>query len=199
MADSDDSKSQFSGLIGPGLIIVIGGLVAYFSFEPRLESLRPDLAKRLSVPPPPSPAGLHALHARLWDDPLTAAYQHSQQHRRETAKLIDLTRPAPEAVRLNTTESNTPKYFQTVAESVLGSGPDGKGEFLCLPVLVPGGPYDDDTEERKRITYAVVSALWSCGYELSYPDRVSYVEVPVLVDIRAVRERVPVERLVVPT
>src|SRR5260370_5619705 len=78
MADRDDSRPQLSGLLGPGLVVVIASLVTYFSVEPRLHSQRPELAKRLSVPAPPSPPGLSALHSRLWDDPLAVAYEHSE-------------------------------------------------------------------------------------------------------------------------
>src|SRR5262245_54125321 len=80
MADKEDSRPQLTGLIGPGLIVALASLVAYFSLEPRLQSQRPDFSKRLSVPAPPSPPGLAALHARLWDDPLAVAYEHSETH-----------------------------------------------------------------------------------------------------------------------
>src|SRR5258708_2348922 len=198
MADSDDSRPQLSGLLGPGLVVAIASLVTYFSFEPRLQSQRPDLAKRLSVPAPPSPPGLSALHSRLWDDPLAVAYEHSELRegaaKRNAADVAALLRGV---VSLDKTEPDIRRYFQSVVANIQKSPGPGNGRFLCLPVLVPGEPYENDTEERKRITYAVVSALGAAGYELSYPDRLSYVGLPVWVDVRVVDRAVP-RKLIVP-
>jgi hypothetical protein len=50
MSQDQDSPSQLSGLFGPTLFVAIGGLVAYFTIEPTLDSRRPDLSKRVVVP-----------------------------------------------------------------------------------------------------------------------------------------------------
>jgi hypothetical protein len=199
MGKSEDSPSQPSSFFGPTLIVALGGLVAYFTINPSLESLRPDLSKRASVPPPPSPGDLYALHSRLWDDPLSVAYKHSQQHQNDSSKHSEgLAAFLSKITRLNKAEVNVQRYFDHAASQFLkNEGASKDGKFLCLPVLVPGEPYEGDTETRKRITYAVLSALTTCGYELSYPDRLSYVELAVEVDMRAVGELKPVQ-LVVP-
>ncbi len=196
MGQSEESPSQLPGLFGPTLIVAIGGLVAYFTIEPALESRRPDLSKNNIVPPPPSVPGLNAVHGRLWDDPLALAYEDSRRKPRDVGKFPPWLRAlARRAVCLNETQSDVHRYFETIVRQFLKGD---QGTFLCLPVLVRGEPYDSDTEDRKRITYAVLSALESCGYALSVPDRVSYVELPVVVDIPAVKESVCVERFVVP-
>lgn len=198
MGQSDESPSQLSGLLGPTLIVAIGGLVAYFTFEPALESRRPDLSNRPHVPKPPSVPGLNAIHARLWDDPLAVAFADSQNRHGESDKSWALWRNfASKANCLNETETSVQRYFATVAGNFLKRR-HGKGRFVCLPVLVPGEPYDSDSETRRRITYAVLSALGTCGYELSVPNQLSYVELPVVVDIAAVNEPVCLERFVVP-
>src|SRR5579872_4384440 len=63
MSQEQESPSQLSGVFGPTLILAIGGLVAYFTIEPSLQSQRPDLAKRRLVPPPPSAKDLNAVHS----------------------------------------------------------------------------------------------------------------------------------------
>jgi hypothetical protein len=198
MAEKEDSGPQLTGLIGPGLIVALASLVAYFSLEPRLQSQRPDLSKRLGVPAPPSPPGLAALHARLWDDPLAVAYEHSETHDgaagRRAASLKDLLR---NVAPVESAEPDVRKYFKAVVENVRKSPGPGNRRFLFLGVLVPGEPYDSHSEERKRITYAVVAALGNAGYELSYPDRLSYVSLPVWIDVRAVNRAVS-RKLVVP-
>lgn len=45
---------------------------------------------------------------------------------------------------------------------------------LCLPVLVPGGPYAEDREKRMRIRYSVVTALAESNYHLKYDRRMTY-------------------------
>ncbi|HLJ12303.1 MAG TPA: hypothetical protein VKU82_14000 [Planctomycetaceae bacterium] len=198
MSQDQDSPSQLSGLFGPALIVAIGGLVAYFTIEPALESRRPDLSKRTLVPPPPAAPGLNALHSRLWDDPLAVAYEDSQRRHREGPKSSQsLGSLLQHALCLNSGQEELQRYFESVAQRFLDLR-HGNGKFLCLPVLVPGEPYDSDTEDRKRITYAVLSALGCCGYELSAPDRVSYVELPMIVQIPALDESVCLERFVVP-
>jgi hypothetical protein len=197
MAEKEDSSPQLTGLIGPGLIVALASLVAYFSLEPRLQSQRPDLSKRLSVPAPPSPPGLAALHARLWDDPLAVAYEHSETHNGAAGRRVSLKDLLRNVAPVESAEPDVRKYFKTVVENVRKSPGPGDRRFLFLGVLVPGEPYDSHSEERKRITYAVVAALGNAGYELSYPDRLSYVSLPVWIDVRAVNRAVS-RKLVVP-
>ncbi len=197
MAENGESRSQLTGLLGPGLVVIIGGLVAYFTFEPALESLRPNLSQKLSVPPPPSPPHLHAVHSRLWDDPLTVAFQDSRNRPRgQSVAGGSLWEIALNLGRSKCAERDVSRYFKEIADPFLTSSSKANCKFLCLAVLIPGEPYEADTELRKRITYAVFSALTTCGYELSYPDRMSYVEMPLA--ISAVRQRTRVN-LVVPT
>src|SRR5262249_52468953 len=79
-------------------------------------------------------------------------------------------------------------YFGTVVKS--------KESVLCLPVLVRGEPYDYDSEHRKRTTYAVLSALGDSGYAPSFPDRLTYIELPVLVDNQTVDKPIAVTHVV---
>src|SRR5262245_708278 len=133
MAEKEDSRPQLTGLIGPGVIVAIASLIAYFSLEPRLQSQRPDLSKRLGVPAPPSPPGLSALHARLWDDPLAVAYEHSETHDeaagRRTASLKDLLR---NVTPVDSAEPDVRKYFKAVVEYIRNAPGSGDHRFPFL-------------------------------------------------------------------
>jgi hypothetical protein len=164
MAESD-SKSPLAGVIGPAMILATISVLGYVTYEPSLKSARPLVGGDESVPSPPTPPGIGALHARLWDDPLVVAYQDSQKHKSKDNTAL-LQQDMHEVVK---------RFMPTVEGTEVGAGQHAK--VLVMPVLVPGEPFGDDTEHRKRITYAVISALGVGGYELKYPDRLSYAQV----------------------
>lgn len=65
---------------------------------------------------------------------------------------------------------------------------------ICMPVLLPGGPYGEDKETRMRTRYAVVTALAESGYS-TYSTRLMYAVVRIQVRVlRGWQER----ELVVP-
>lgn len=180
MADNGDSRAPLTSFVGPGLIVIIGGLVAYFTYEPALQSRRPEQPQNQSVPPPPSPPHLYAVHSRLWDDPLAVAYQHSVQASAEAGDGRAVI--GSPWVGQGRVDSDARRYFRNIVTSCLENAAE-TGAYLCLPVMIRGEPYADDTESRKRITYAVFSALETCGYELNYPERLSYVKATVWADL----------------
>jgi hypothetical protein len=189
MGQANESPSIVSTLLSPSFILAVGGLVAFLLSEPALRSQRPDVDPRAVVPPPPSPRGMHALHTRLWEDPIAVAYQHWRQQNEATAPpgwLGNLFFKI-DAIRSND-EARIQDCFATVVES--------NESVLCLPVLVRGEPYDDDSEHRKRTTYAILSALGNSGYAPSFPDRLTYIELPVLVENQTASKPIPVTQVV---
>ena len=94
MPPSEESTSQISGAIGPTLVVLLTGLLAYFTHEPTLESRRPDQTSHTLVPPPPAIKGLNAIHSRLWDDPLAVAYEDSQRRHEKEESLEQLAQEA---------------------------------------------------------------------------------------------------------
>ena len=64
--------------------------------------------------------------------------------------------------------------------------PSAARQILCMPVMVAGGPSEDDSEQRMRIRYAVLAALGTRHFQLGLPNRMSYVLVPIIVEMRDV-------------
>ncbi|HVX15251.1 MAG TPA: hypothetical protein VHC22_28945 [Pirellulales bacterium] len=193
----EEKGAGIGGLMNPSLLVLVVSIMGYLVSNPVLKSVRPELASLNSVPPPPSPPPLSGIHSRLWDDPLWVAYQHSQRlpadERTSIETLADLLDrfskdDEPDA-------PSVAELFRRVVETVAG-GPNER--MLCLPVFVSGEPYAVDTEQRKRTTYAVLSALGTLHYDLTYPDRLSYVTVPIQVDDQVSAEPIRVDNLVVP-
>ncbi|HVC96905.1 MAG TPA: hypothetical protein VND64_24715 [Pirellulales bacterium] len=211
MPNGEPTKSDLGGLLSPGFFVLLASILGYVTFQPPLKSVRPELVSSEGVPAPPSPPNLSAVHSRLWGDPLTVAfkdYQRTLQGEQAAAGPLkywlerlagaDRTAAEREAKVISS-------LFQKMVDQIVNAGAAASrakgrtlaGRVLCMPVLVPGEPYADDTEQRKRITYAVLSALNACHYDLTYPDRLTYVNVPLLVDYGATSSPIPTS-LVVP-
>jgi hypothetical protein len=182
MAQDDETKSPLSGLLGPTFVLAVLSAVGYLSYQPALKSARPRLGSTKLVPLPPSPPGLKPVHARLWDDPLAVAYRDSQ--RRQRSSQVSSAGPSAEVLCASDSRE-LQREIGSVVTLLLGSrredDPQPDKRFLVMPVLVPGEPYEDDTERRKRTTYALLSALGVSGFHLKYADRLTYVEVPICV------------------
>ncbi len=162
--DSDSSQGiGRAGIVWPGLIVVALAIVGYYTTRSPLETSRPSTAS-YEVPPPPSPPGVYAVHARLWEDPLAAAYRDPGREAGEAGWVplaesfaeIDVERDAHlgSAQRLaehllNDYRSGSPKpcrkadrqevrrIFRAIVEGVIGEDPSGNGRLLCMPVLLP--------------------------------------------------------------
>src|SRR5690606_25001653 len=70
-------------------------------------------------------------------------------------------------------------------------------KVLCMPVLVPGSPYVESRELRRRTRYALLSALGDAGFSLLHPERMSYITLPVTVQTGPPASQKPIP-LVVP-
>lgn len=119
-----------------------------------LESTRPADSERIRM----SHAGRQDVEARLWQDPFTVmqrAKGDTPEARCEDAKKDDEHHPV------------------TLANSI--ERRNRNSAVTVLPVLVPGGPYFEDGESRRRARYAVVTALLNSGWEPSDEDKLGYI------------------------
>ena len=100
------------------------------------------------------------VEARLWQDPLEAV------KRAETADAKAAGQDAEEA------ERRLPATFlRWISES--------KGKHrLIMPVLVFGGPYAEDAEQRRRTRYAVLSGLREAYFEPDTSRSIGYIRLP---------------------
>ena len=120
-----------------------------------LESKRPSDPDRARF----SHAGKQDVDARLWEDPF-AAMRHLETTRSPEERCA-------EAIK------DTKHHPVALAGSIDRVG--ARRAVTVLPVLVPGGPYFEDGESRRRARYAVVMALLNDGWEPRDEEKLGYV------------------------
>lgn len=97
------------------------------------------------------------VEARLWQDPFDAILRKEKVQTEKTDAGSWSGKGSVSAEALDT---------QHGAQDLWASlEQDGWTKDLLLPVMVYGGPYADDMEQRRRARYAVLSALRATGYE----------------------------------
>jgi hypothetical protein len=141
-------RSGLGGIPVTGLIAVLVAIVGAVLWKSvPLEVQRPGV----SAPIPYQEVGLQDIDARLWEDPFAAV-----------ARAID-GKTAPDERRL------LPKVCERVRERVKGNV-----KLLVLGVMVSKAPYADGEEQRRRIRYAVVSALNVAHFVPENAEHVGY-------------------------
>ncbi|HUT94040.1 MAG TPA: hypothetical protein VMY37_31545 [Thermoguttaceae bacterium] len=170
MADNSEPtrRTPASAAIWPGVFAVMAAVFACLAYKPPLETARPEVLSPSGLGPR-TVSDVGAVHARLWQDPLEAAYQDFGRRAEAVAK--GYVPPPPLG------EIQPGRFRKIVQDSLDFRG--GNGKLLFVPVLLPGGPYAEDKETRMRIRYAVLAALGTCHYRLSLGTRMSYMNVPV--------------------
>lgn len=78
-ACSDSSRRpSLPGVVLPSTVILLVWVVGYYTHCTPLETSRPR-GEKYEIPPPPSPAGIHAVHSRLWEDPLAITVERFEE------------------------------------------------------------------------------------------------------------------------
>lgn len=119
-----------------------------------LESKRPSNPDRIKL----SRASHQDVEARLWQDPFTVMHQVKRLEPHERCK---------EAIE---DWAHHPSMLGQVI-----SHKSKRHQVIVLPVMIPGGPYFEDSEARRRSRYAVVMALLRLGLRPSDEDHIGYV------------------------
>ena len=151
--------------IGSGTLLftVIAGL---FLAEGALESRRPQQQG----------AVVHSdvqevVMARLWEDPLGAI----QRHWAGVLEHVNAKQGLPPTTRIPHTISGD--YWMRRPEQNESRSSNSE-KLLRLFVMVPGTPYAEHVERRRRQRHAVVMALTNEGYEPVHPEQIGYVVAP---------------------
>ena len=173
--DQQSPSPRTVNLILPGAILALLALAGYVAFVPALQTNRPSPSEA-SLPAPPSVDGMIPGYARLWEDPLEAAYRVS---------VTDQHDDDWDQVRLQVRKSLAALARNSQGTTGTAAAATRKGLHV-MTVLLPGEPHAESTETRRRIRYAVTSALGVAGYHLAFPDRITFVQVPLQVKIKAV-------------
>jgi hypothetical protein len=157
MLEDRGAKISRFGLVWPFAALVLAGAALVTTQDAPLVSSRPETPASYETPEPPSSAGIRSTHAQLWEDPLVSASRADCQ-------------------------LQSADQVQNQLASILKLDPS---RFVIMPVLTYGGPYASDKEDRMRNRYAVLSALGTSGFKLSYPQRMSASVVPIITDFGA--------------
>ena len=170
---SDVSPPRGVNLVLPGAVLAILALMGYVAMNPPLESSRPRPSET-QFPDPPSAPGLIGGYSRLWEDPLEAAYKLGSSSEQDAEKA---------------NVANIQKHMETLVRGALAvphGDPKIKTRFHVMTVLLPGEPHAESSETRRRVRYAVTSALGVSGFHVAFPDRITFVDIPINVRIKAV-------------
>lgn len=105
-------------------------------------------------------AGRQDVHARLWEDPFVV--------------MRDVKGNQP-AERCNDAKNDAAHHPGTLTSAVQRALTRQGREVTVMPVLVPGGPYSQDSESRRRTRYATVMALLQAKWEPDDEEKLGFV------------------------
>jgi len=185
MSDQDTSQGGFP--IASSLTVLIALITGYIFIEPALlNSERPD-QHTLALNRVYSPEDVQA---RLWQDPFLAAQQHIASSQTHTA--------SPIAVRATLATDNEHKYvfaegeinrkaqpvqdihtLDALKKGIATEYAESGKPVRILAVMVSAGPYAEESEQRLRRRYAVISALATSDYQPEDAEHIGFVRTPV--------------------
>jgi len=137
------------------LVSLVGALVVnHHPFQDARPTDQNALAFR------PAPPDDQDVEARQWEDPFTAiaAARHARANGQPSPAAAPARGPAHDLGRLR---NGVHEHF--------------RDPLLVLGTMVPGAPYTDDIENRRRTRYAVLAGLSSAGYVPDDNQHIGYV------------------------
>jgi hypothetical protein len=105
-------------------------------------------------------AGRQDVHARLWEDPFVV--------------MRDVQGRQP-AKRCEESLGDTAHHPATLTMAVQRALARQGAGVIVMPVFVPGGPYSQDSESRRRTRYATVMALLQAEWEPGDEEKLGFV------------------------
>src|SRR5580658_5555248 len=160
----DDGKSGSSFDLQTALIVLalVGG--AYL-IPFALRSARPQERKSLER----TSLGDQVVPARLWQDPLEVALAYRTNVNRHFSPA-NPTNGANPRLTIDSFFTLREIASQISRRWTQASSLGPKEPTAVLEVMISGGSYAEDSEERHRTRYAVLSALEVAGYVASDPE-----------------------------
>ena len=155
---ASDSGNQSPKIPAAGWVLVLVALGAFWAKDIPLQGSRPnDLQSRSD-----KYQSLQDVDARLWQDPL-AVIERADATDRDKAKSG------------GADDIHSPCAIQaTLADLGGGENKTAVNELTVLAVIVPGGPYAENAESRRRTRYAVVSGLRTKEFVPDNEDHLGY-------------------------
>jgi hypothetical protein len=164
---ADDSSSS-SGIPPSVWIAVVVGLLGMFALNQHpFQDVRPANTAPVYRH---TPSEDQDVEARLWDDALGAAANAKAADDRESAAAADRKVAAAKPAVAQPVPHTTARLKNTLKNNA-----DGVESVLVLGAIVPGAPYADDIETRRRIRYAVLAGLHRAGLVPMNIEHVGYI------------------------
>ncbi|MBA2658087.1 MAG: hypothetical protein H0U72_00625 [Nitrosospira sp.] len=171
-----ESSSPFTGIIA---LLLVAGAVAVQNVPLESSRLRnPEKVKDQSV-------GKEDVDARLWQDPFASMTRHIKENKTQplspggSGLEVEIVSNNGPSVGLKAT-LKAPKntdYASHSIDSLELSSLKNKDKLVVLGAMVPGGPYPDDEEWRRRMRYAVVAGLTTSKYFSHDPNHIGFIQV----------------------
>ncbi len=79
---------KYTGAAWPLVLIVLTGIYGYWAVQREFVSSRPSIASAHDVPDPVPAPGVRSFHSRLWEDPLSASYEHWKTHAKSDPQKV---------------------------------------------------------------------------------------------------------------
>jgi hypothetical protein len=153
---ADEKKQESSSLTTALPVTVLLAMLAGLFFT---NSLPYQEERPSSRPVPSSHAAAQDVDARLWQDPFSAIKDANKEAQKVFIEANNDGKTKRLAVAVITEESSPHKPGQIYNNYT----PTAEDKITVLAVTLPGGPYQEDEEQRMRRRYAVLSALANQG------------------------------------
>lgn len=169
-------SGQQSHVVPTSLLVLVLGIGGYYFVDSPLKSAR---HKEANDPPNVTYIADESIRARLWQDPLNPVYKHWERYTGAVASRSEESAEDGEPVLpVGVAE---PKSISDLRRNVsrLLSDPVCLSEsLLIVPMIVSGGWYPNDREQRRRDRYALVSALSAANYSPRNAGRLGFAVAP---------------------
>ena len=155
-----NESNQSPKIPASGWLLVLFALGAFWVKDIPLQGSRPaDQARRID-----KYQATQDVDARLWQDPLAVIDQEDAAAR--------------SAAKAQSGEDiHSPCWIKNSLLGGVEKAKDSINEIVILAVLVPGGPYAESVETRRRARYAVVSGLRTKEFVPADADHLGFVRV----------------------
>jgi hypothetical protein len=144
-------------------IVLVVGLAGVFAVNRQpFQDVRPADASVAAYRHIPSED--QDVEARQWEDPFTA---------------VAIARHTLPADKVNAAGADSHSETQHTIERLRAEMPKSGSRVLIMGAMVPGAPYANDVETRRRTRYAVLAGLFAAGYVPDNSEHIGYLTLPV--------------------
>ncbi len=157
MGNDNRSMLPFSGLA-----IFLAAMGISFFVQAPYKSFRPTETKVYDP--------LQKVPARLWQDPFRAVIDHTKAP--ETSHSVTVSGQCTLCAGRTQTQLVEPLVVNQFKGAI-----NARRHITILGIMVSGGPYSEDTEQRIRLRYAALSALGRRGFLPKDPDHIDYMKI----------------------